>query len=318
VILSLTLKGLFLQGEFMNRKNSVRYRCITVISLAAVSLFLLPLASRAQWLIPPATTNLMNFNFDADASGTYGGAPPKMYPNVYPSVGAGNNSTVTIGTVPGMSGKAVILTATANNSVLDYSYLDQYPADGATPTVYGKHGVYVFDICQIANSLSAGPAYGGDSTAVEGYISGEGWIWGFALDATSATGGNFLLETAPNGSVGPIIGAFTTGTVYRVQIDNDYIAGTYDVSIDGNLVASQVSFDAGPYINSPRSSWGTNAQIKEIFAYNVSSGTGDLNVTAFDNIHYYLEVPEASPTLLMAMGVIIIGVITRRGHRGAN
>src|SRR2546422_1054706 len=128
----------------MDRKSFARRRHLTTIALVAVSLFLWPLASRAQWLTPPTSTNQLNFNFDAELYGSYAGAPPKMYADIYPSAGAGNNSSVTIGTAPGMAGKAAILSATANNSTLNYAYLDMYPADGATPTVLGKNGIFQF------------------------------------------------------------------------------------------------------------------------------------------------------------------------------
>lgn len=242
----------------MDVRKLVCARRLPVVSLVAMSLFLLPPASQAQWV---TTTNLMNLNFNAEPYGTYAGAPPKM--DVY--VGS-TNDTITIADAPGMS-KAVIPTATSGGGS-GYGWLDQYPADGATPTVYGKHGVYSFDINQLVNSTNAYYTF-----SIYSYISGEGWIWGLDLIATSPTGGHFALQL-PGYLEGPALAPYTTGTTYHVEFDHDYIAGTFNLRVDGNLLASQVPFDVGPDITATRASVGTNAQIKEIFMGNATAGTG--------------------------------------------
>lgn len=292
----------FISGVFMEMEAFARCRRRTVPALAAVSLLLWPLPSQAQWLIPPASTNQLNFNFTDDPYGSYAGAAPKMY------TGANSPSvTITVGDAPGMSKAAIIDTTATGSSV--YGYLDQYPADGLTPTVFGKNGIYSFDINQIANSLDAGALFDSESI-VYGYISGEGWIWGLALNPTSTAGGDFYL-VGPGYTTGSAIATFTTGTVNHVEINHDYIAGTFDLRINGSLVAAQVPFDVGPEIFYPRASLTTNYQIKEIFAFSFNAGTGDRVITAFDNITYTLEVPEPSAMLLTAIGVAALGMLRR-------
>lgn len=258
-------------GERTLNRNCTRLPA--TLALAITLLMGVSFVAQAQWLTPPTSTNLLSFSFSGDPYGPYAGAPPKMYTGV-----SGAGTTITVGDVPGMS-KAVILNVPTTAGA-GYAYLDQYPADGATPTVYGKHGIYSFDINQLVNSLDAGTAFG-SQFSIYGYISGEGWIWGLDLVPATAAGGNFVLETGPYYNLGPVLAPFTTGTVYHVEIDNDYIAGSYDVRIGGNLVASNVLFDAGPEITASRASVNTNYQIKEIFMWNYTAGTGDENITAW-------------------------------------
>jgi len=291
----------------------IKVRQILVIACVAGFSFM----AQAQWITGP--TNLLNINFDGEPYGTYSANGLQLYTGVQGDL---LHTTFNIADVPGMS-KGVIVD---NQSVGDWgsdAYVDQYPFGNQAPSVFNERAIYSFDINQLVNTVDVEPyvldfyhnTLGGLSTnvnagwetAINSFISGVGGsVWRFTLVATSASTGNFMLQS-PDLSLFTI-GTFTTGTTYHVEIDNYFLSSKYDVSIDGVRVATQVPFKAIPS--------STNAQFNEIFAYNWNAGTGDQVVTAFDNFSYTL-IPEPSPILLGSIGLITSAVIFRRMRRKA-
>lgn len=279
----------------MNKIKSTNLLVAFTIMLA------LPAVSQAQWQTTPYT--YFNYDFNSFSYGT-----PTMYPlpaatGLYFGVDDAVNTSITIGDVPGMS-KAVIM-SNSTPAFGNVAYMDHEQT--YISSVKNERGIYTFDFNQLVSDPTIGttllPSYhslGGLYTNVN--LAWEGRIrfnasgsstWGinFAWVPTSAAGGNFAIMNPDYSET--VVGSYTTGTVYNISIDSDFITQTYSVDIGGTRVASALPFIV-PTL-------GTNYQWTEIFAYNWTDGVSP-SITAFDNINYTM-VPEPSSLLLAGLGL---------------
>ena len=273
---------------------------VGVVSLGACLVLGLPVAACAQ-VAHPVTI------YDIDFSGETNGAEPTLGspPSHLQGVGydGGTNGFTAeqnhqIGDVSGLT-KAVIMrnTAPAGNHV---NWLDTGFRDPAGTVVTRLE----FDLAPVTE---AGPSQdnGGfrSDWAVVAFKygdSGASVAWVFALSHTNSS--VLEMENAPPANIP--IGTCTNGQVTHVRVDTYYDSGTYSVYLNGSLAADRFA------LRTPMS--GTNDHLGEFFIQ--EPGTSN-TVVGLDNFQYtaYVPVPEPSPLLLVAVGLLGVGAFLRRG-----
>lgn len=296
--------------------NSNHLRGMTKLIVAVTLLLSVSLPGQAQYSI---TSQVLQIDFDSatlgqDAPTSVGG--PYPHTNVtaivgdFSDPGTGEQFSQKIGNIAGLN-HALIMSNTYNYATFQNWVDNLFDPQGGT----GKRPVlsrFEFDFAPISE-----PATGSDNTGfrrdwqviafkqVGGSPNAQA-VW--ALTMSHLTNGVINLDYGFPVSIA--VGHYTNGLVTHVLLDT-YMEGSgyFDLYLNGGLAAYHM-----PFRNSMAN---PDDHISEIFFDQFSATNTFGNVVAIDNLSYTIFIPEPSPILLAAIGLVTVGVIFRRVRRKA-
>jgi len=293
-------------------------RIIRVFAFAGV-LSAFALSVRADWI--DYRQSVLDINFDGDTLGaeplqTYPyGAPPVPFPatslyavgNDLTGVGPSDynfaNSNGIVHIIGNAAGLQNALIRSNNVDTINANWADtQYIPSRAERGDIG----FDFAILQaptVPNQQTGPNTPNGTDFRVTGYLDSGNSAFRFVTTHTSPTGGDIQFRLT-GGSLTDLftIGTYTNGVATHVGIILDYVHGTVNVDLNGNIVLSTFPF------SDLQSS--TNDQLTEIFFTQNGVG-GQLLVTALDNITYDV-VPEPTGCVLGWLGITGLVLFVRR------
>jgi hypothetical protein len=268
------------------------------------------LQGHAQW--NSNLFNVLDIHFDSDSYGTDPATTtPPPYPATKPQAvnspsstdfANTNGFTQTVGDAAGLT-KAVVFSNNVSGAGVTWIDTDFNPTLGG---FLAERGVFTFDFAQMVQPADTLPQ-DGRALAINGFTDSSDRAFTFIVHPTSPTGGTIRLRNPGDGSANTDIGTYTLGVSRHVEINVDNVHRTVNVALDGVTAITGFPFPVDG-IFSPGN--GTNEQLKEFFIFQ-NGVDGQLNVSAIDNITY-VTVPEASPAMLIGIGVLSFIVIFRR------
>ena len=255
--------------------------------------------------LPSNAAIVANYNFDSVAIGA---TPPTTAPGTDPlpqsqlyAIGgyAAIPGTVTVQDVGGMSHAAVM---TVNHAATGAQYLD---TQFLVATTYASisFDINIIDVPTSGIDQAGVGAPNGQAFAMNLFGLDNQRVFRFAVAPTSATGGSFGVRLP--GAAGDLFdfAAYTEGTTYHLEFQNDFAAGTTSIFLNNNFVAS-----------SPTVIPATG--ISELFMFQ-NGVEGQTNSVALDNIVISTDrraaaVPDSGSTIaLFGFGLLGLGLVNR-------